>query len=123
MEEFLLGRGQTTHRATAEATGRERRGRVEEVHFFGITLDSETVRIESDRVDVNPTLIARGDLDPHWEQISLNLVTETSESGHATEVVVGVDSEIQVAMRSGLDANEDVDTPPAGHPMPDRGPV
>ena len=93
------------------------------MHPFGVALDSEPARVEPDRVDVNPPLIACSDLNSHWKQVRLDLVAEPGERGHANGVVVCIDSQIQVAMKSSLGSNEDVYTPPASHPIADRGPV
>ncbi len=64
--------------------------------------ESQTLRIERDRVDVHPTLATRGNLDAYWKPVRLDGIAKIADSGHAGLIVGGIYRKIQVTMRSGL---------------------
>jgi hypothetical protein len=94
-----------------------------EVCPLGVALEPEAWGIESDWVDVEPTITACGDLNSHWKPVRLNGEAETCEGSHVDVVVVGVHGQVQVAVRSRLDPDERVDACPiiCGSPVSRRG--
>jgi hypothetical protein len=93
------------------------------VRALRVALDPETLYLESDWMDVDPTITACGDLHSQWKPVRLNGVAETGQSSHACVVVVGVHSQVQIAVRPRLDPDERVDAPAASHPVTDSGSI
>lgn len=90
---------------------------------LGVALDPVALHIESDWVDIDPTIAACGNLNSQWKPVRLNGVAETGESSHAAVVVVGIHSQVQVAVRPRLDPDKRVDAPAASHPVTDPGSI
>jgi len=85
-----------------------------------VALDPEAPILKPDGVDVHPSFTAGCKLHPQRQPVCLDDVAESLKSGHATCVLAGVHRQIQVAMKSGLGANEKVRAPASSYPVADR---
>ena len=119
VEQELLRDRETADTSGADLAGCECAGCVLEVNAGTVTLKSDPLVVEVNRMDVHPACARRPHLNAQREPVSLSLVAECGERRHAALVVFTVDREVEVAMFPRLASYQKVDAPSACYPVPD----
>jgi hypothetical protein len=116
MEEQLLIAGQTWHAYTAKSAMVERLWRIVELPAAEVGLAAVPGRVESHRVNIDPTAALGDQLQTHRSPISFYAVASALENPQRHRLVVGVQRQVEITVQPRLTTNQSVDTPPAGDP-------
>jgi hypothetical protein len=108
----LLRRRQAPDRSAEEVPGHEGGRRVLVTLAVEAGLVPVALRVERQRVDVDPAAPWGGQLDAGGPPVGLHLVAETCQRGQRRGLVRGVDVDVQIPTRPGLVANERIDAQP-----------
>ena len=86
-------------------------------------LTTAPVLREPHRVNVNPAIACRNQFDPYRQPVCLWHITQTAENRETSRQILGVRSEIKIAVLPGLPACQCHHAPAAADPVTDPGPV
>lgn len=112
MEPHLLLAGKAWHDVGSEHAVGERLGWVVKAAAAQVGLAPVPCAVEGHRVQIDPAAARRDELYPDRTPVGLHRVTEPAQGAERGRLMLGVDGEVQVAVRTRLATDERIDSQP-----------